>query len=113
MTALVLKLNLNDKNLSRYGMLKRLFDYGVRKAIDWYFRVRSAQTLLLKSGTTLLLAAIVGTPLFIFLARSVLNLGPDQLHVIVDTLDGPRTWVAIVGAIMIACAIILIFLRWF
>jgi len=94
-------------------MLKRLFDYGVRKAIDWYFRVRSAQTILLKSGTTLLLAAIVGTPLIIIIVRSVLNLGADQLHGIVGTLDSLKIWVAIVGAIMIACAIILIFLGWF
>lgn len=94
-------------------MLRRLFDYGVRKAIDWYFRVRSAQTILLKSGTTLLLAAIVGTPLLIFIVRLVMNLGPDQLHGFVETLDGLKIWVAIVGAAMIASGIFLVFLGWF
>jgi len=94
-------------------MLKRLFDYGVRKAIDWYFRVRSAQTILLKSGTALLLAAIVGTPLLILVVRSIMNLGPDQLHGFAETLDGLKILVAIVGAAMIACGAILIFLGWF
>lgn len=94
-------------------MLKKLFEYGVRKAIDWYFRVRSAPTILLKSGTALLLAAIVGTPILILIVRSAMNLGPDQLHGFVETLDGVKIWVAIVGAAMIASGIILIFLSWF
>ena len=94
-------------------MLKKLFEYGVRKAIDWYFRIRSAPTILLKSGTALLLAAIVGTPILILIVRSAMNLGPDQLHGFVETLDGLKIWVAIVGAAMIACGIILIFLGWF
>lgn len=93
-------------------MLKKLFEYGVRKAVDWYFRVRSAQTILLMSGTALLLAAIVGTPILILIVRMALNLGPDQLHGFVETLDGLKIWVAIVGAVMIACGIILIFLNW-
>ncbi|MBL4874307.1 MAG: SAVED domain-containing protein [Rhodobacteraceae bacterium] len=92
-------------------MLKELFEYGVRKAIDWYFRVRSPQALLIAGGTGLLLAVIAGPPLIELVLRMGFGAVPEQYRGFAETLNGLKVSAMAIASLMILSGILLIFLK--
>ncbi|MBU0642059.1 MAG: SAVED domain-containing protein [Alphaproteobacteria bacterium] len=92
-------------------MSDNLFRYAVRKAIDWYFRVRSPQALLIASGTGLLLSVIAGPPLIELILRMSFGAVPEQYRGFAEILDGLKVGVACIASLMILSGVVLIFLK--
>jgi hypothetical protein len=92
-------------------MSDNLFKYVVRKAVDWYFRVRSPQALLIASGTGLLLTVIAGPPLIELVLRMGFGAVPEQYRGFAETIDGLKAWAVAIATLMILSGIVLIFLK--
>ena len=94
-------------------MLKRLFENFVRKATDWWFRVRAIEWLLLKSAFGVLIAIFAGPPLIAVIIRLIFGSVPDGYLIAQRALDVVDGWILAICSIVILVALALIVARFY
>lgn len=86
-------------------MLARLFENFVRKATDWWFRVRAIERFLITAAFGLLVAIYGGLPLIAIVLRLALGAVPSEYQSAVQTLALVDQWILAICSVVILAAL--------
>lgn len=86
-------------------MLGRLFENFVRKATDWWFRVRAIERFLITAAFGLLIAIYGGPPLIAVLLHIAFGAIPAEYQSAVQVLDVVDHWILAICSIVILVAL--------
>lgn len=92
-------------------MLGRLFENFVRKATDWWFRVRSIERYLITAAFSVMVAVYAGPPLIAILLRVILGAVPPEYQSVVQVIDFVDLWILGICSIVILVALVLVVAR--
>lgn len=92
-------------------MLGRLFENFVRKATDWWFRVRAIERFLITAAFGLLVVIYGGPPLFAIMLRVAFGVVPPEYQSAVQALDDVDHWILTICSIVILVALGLAIMR--
>jgi len=87
-------------------VFKRLIEYFLRKAIDWFFRVRSNERFLLSSGFSTLIVVFGGPRLLETILLASLDRVPEGFSRARETLDAFDGWIFMICATVIVAALV-------